>query len=479
MTKNALTFIFIFFSIALNSQSKTWTGVVDDLWFNPGNWNPFGVPTEDNDVLVNINTVINVDTTGGNDTAYAKTLYIENVSKFALLPGAIMVINSSGSLNQASVEIHNSLFSSHAELYISGALSDAMRVDDGSLVQIQEDGELYILDFANNANGQAIDIEASCTFSNRGNVAIRGGGTKFEDGIVNDGSFMNEPTAILYIDNIMGNSQSFGIESYAQFDNKGMIHIDSIESAAGIQISGASATLKNDGSITTTNILNSAKSGVDILNGATLYGEGVFTTHLLAIGGNTSILNPGGLTGTDQMILNGDLYLDDASLIEIDIRGDNGPDSSAGHDQIVVHGEIELDGDVTNKPNLKINLLSGFIPEMHKNYAFISLTGIVTGSFDNNVNKPMTLTGWSWYTMDKHIVFRRYCGGDNIAEVCGGDCFLRSGMYHANNLIQYSGDFTIPEGEEIEFSSPETELLNGFSVELGAEFEVLTDQCSS
>lgn len=52
---------------------KTWTGAVDSDWFNPGNWNPVGVPTGSDDVTIPAGKA-NVTIAGGVATTAALTL---------------------------------------------------------------------------------------------------------------------------------------------------------------------------------------------------------------------------------------------------------------------------------------------------------------------------------------------------------------------------------------------------------------------
>lgn len=412
------------------------------------------------------------------DTAFAKSINLNGVTKFSLAIGSVLIIDGNQNATHTLI-VDNCIFTNHGKIIIQGAISDGIKVDGNAQMTTYEEGEIHVIDFANNANGQAVEIETGSFFGNRGITKIRGGGSNTEDGIVNDGSMTNFEDGQLTIDDIRGNSQSFGIENYGAIINRGTLVIDSIETASGIQTSGAMGSLRNDGSITTTNILNLAKSGIDILNGAKLDGEGVFNCHLTFIGSNNSIIGPGTLLGA--MEINGDLYLDDESRFQIEIAGDNGPGSNNGHDQLVLNGDLTMENVASDKPTLEVILVGGFFPALNKNYGFIKHLGSLSGEFSNTVDKPAGLTGWSWWTqIPNQITFRRYCGGTTILENCGNpSCTLWSGYFDADTQIQFSGPFEIPLGEQVIFQSQDMELLNGFSVELGAVFEMRPGPCGT
>ncbi len=310
---------------------KAWTGNGDgSSWFDGANWSPLGIPGMNDDVTINTLDPIKVAPINPSDTARARSLQIDSAPKVSLEAGAIMYIDGKSTATNTMALDGGSLFSSGGTLILRGAIADGIKLLDGSLSN-GAGAIISILDFANNANGQGIEIETGSIFQNNGYLSIRGPGIKSEDGIVNDGTLQNLSTGTIEINDIHGNSQSYGIENYNIFLNRGLVMIDSIHAASGILISGIIGSFQNEGIVTTSSILDVSKAGVSIADGATLSGEGTFNSHLVSIGSNNSILSPGTFSG--HMTMNGNLFIDDASRFKLEIAGSNGPGSNTGHDR--------------------------------------------------------------------------------------------------------------------------------------------------
>lgn len=453
-----------FLPSGLFCQATNWDGGGDNVsWHDPLNWDFDLVPTKNLHVIINATGNVIVDNSV--DTAFASSLDIQSAGKFIIDPGAILCIDGSNAVfMEDGLRINGSLNSAvnNGLLIVKNAKEHGIWV--GS-THFKNTGTILISSYANNGiHFSGFNSSFGSDILNEGEIKIRNTNSgQNRDGLYNVGSFVNSTGAMIEIDNIQGLA-SEGIFNSDIFFNSGTIIIDSIGNSYGYSNSG-SADFKNFGTITVT---NTGKAEVFNQAGSKLSGNGIINGSVQ----NKAILNPG--TSIGQFTINGDLEMLSQSKFLLEIEGDAGPGVTGGHDQIVVNGDVIL------SDTLEVQLSGGFIPDAYRNYSFIQHSGTLSGSFLINVIKPPSLSEWLWYTHPGHVLFRKFCQGNDLIENCTDpSCTLWSGIFQTDNSIQYTGPFLVPSGENVLFRSQETEILNGFQVDQGAVFEIDPGMCGT
>ena len=109
--------------------------------------------------------------------------------------------------------------------------------------------------------------------------------------------------------------------------------------------------------------------------------------------------------------------------------------------------------------------------------ATVDETGLVTGISEGTVMITYTDGNGCFATVEVMVITGELCGACvdsrviEASELAG----MHDDVFYASQLIISNGIITV--GENIEFRSSETELLQGFEVELGAELAVYNDPC--
>ena len=109
--------------------------------------------------------------------------------------------------------------------------------------------------------------------------------------------------------------------------------------------------------------------------------------------------------------------------------------------------------------------------------ATVNETGLVTGVSDGMVMITYTDENGCTATVEVMVIVGELCGACVTTRVVEASelAGMHDNVFYASELIISNGVITV--GENIEFRSDETELLQGFEVELGAEFTIFNDPC--
>lgn len=170
----AFVTIILVVSVFRQAQAqKSWTGGGDGAsWFDAANWTPMGIPDIDDHTTIDSMDVININPINPGDTAFARSLRINGALKVSLLTGAVLYLDGAGSATTTFELLGDALFSGGGKFIIKGAISDGIKVTSGTLSN-GVGAHISILDFANNANGQGLEIESGSFFQNDGNLTKR------------------------------------------------------------------------------------------------------------------------------------------------------------------------------------------------------------------------------------------------------------------------------------------------------------------
>jgi hypothetical protein len=259
------------------AQTKTWAGTTTD-WHTPENWNPVGVPTSSDDVIINTattNPVISSD-------AAAKTISIS-------VTGALLTVNSG-----ATLTVINSAGS--AMLISNGGLTNngTIVASDTNPVEVSQEAAIF--------------LSFSATLTNNGTITVNGG--------ANFGIRMATSTI---------NNQSGGIitsngKEVIRFGDPNAI----FNNNAGATLNGTSPAtaftmlpgkLNNSGLVditgnmevyNTNSVVTNSSCGIIKVNGNYFNQTNATTTStgLFQINGNFS--NPGTFTNNGVIVANGD-----------------------------------------------------------------------------------------------------------------------------------------------------------------------------
>ena len=232
-----------------------------------------------------------------------------------------------------------------------------------------------------------VDVDATSTISgvwnNQGTLDWNGGTINLDGGIFNnDGVFNILTTTTVNGTGIFNHNNAAVINKSTAGDTRYFVTTFNANSGSTINISAGSLTIdnfvNNFGTVTLTNntTLNTAPTFVNRTGGLV---QGVGTVDA------TTFINQGNVgpgNSPDILVINGDLDLDPTSVLDFEIGGTTpGP---TGHDQIVVTGNVTLDG------TINATLFGGFTPS-DGNIFDIILGTIVGGSFATE-NLPVNFT---------------------------------------------------------------------------------------
>ncbi|MEZ4966239.1 MAG: T9SS type A sorting domain-containing protein [Saprospiraceae bacterium] len=256
-------------TLSANAQSvKTWTGTNGTNWDDPSNWSPFGVPGLNN--LVDISP-----TASGNDPeiAYTTTAAAREVRVFSggeltiygklnLSPantsdgiynegtitneGEINISRYNGQPNDDGIDNRGIFINRQQGNLSNSGLINIDGIDDKGIVNqlggsfTNEKGTINIGTASNPITVDGVLNLSGSLFHNQATLKIMNTG---DDGIQNEGSFINNTTGIIYIDQIA----DVGITNLLAFTNSGEIRIGETASIGDDGIfNGSSADFSNN-----------------------------------------------------------------------------------------------------------------------------------------------------------------------------------------------------------------------------------------
>jgi hypothetical protein len=230
-----------------------------------------------------------------------------------------------------------------------------------------------------NNNSTASTLSGQGTFTNADTVIIRedvidvsffnqgvllayetSGGSAF------NGAFGNEATGVFRIP-VIGSS---GVTVANGFINTGLIDLtqQSTATAYTSTLTVTAGTLINSGTI---------QSSVGNRTGPRVLAADVT---------NNGTIDPGGAGAVQSLRINGNVTLGVNGFVNADIQG---PTAGTGHDELVVSGNLALDG------NLQVALGGGFTPTLGQLFTFITTTGTLSGDFANVTTDWVAIPGGS------------------------------------------------------------------------------------
>jgi len=232
----------------------------------------------------------------------------------------------------------------------------------------------------NNLAGGSLTINNTAANSLDGISNEMGGGTVNDGNItINDidgmgillepsSSFTNSSAGITDIINI---TTGHGVFNEGAFINNGAMTIDQVQDAVCFMNTSGTATFTLNGSLEFTNTAIEANDKIWNFNAATINGSGTFTGSVVQ---NEATISPGNSIGA--LTINGDLLSNFATaLLYFEVDGYGGGGIVAGHDLIVVNGDV----DITNATLETIT--NSFTPNGLDQFEIIDVSGISTGIF--------------------------------------------------------------------------------------------------
>jgi hypothetical protein len=251
--------------------------------------------------------------------------------------------------------------------------------------------------------------------SNAGQITLLGGELSLAGGLTNDaGALISGNGSLL----AAGGLTNDGTMNFAGTAN---LRGDVINNAGGRIISaGGGATVFYDDVINNGEIRTSA-------NGFTVFfgdvsGSGVFTgTGTVNFEGD---LTPG--SSPAAISFGGDVSLGPEATLQIELGGAT---AGAQHDQLVVAGDLALNG------SLEITLIDGFIPTTGQSFNVLDWFGNRTGAFTSVVLPELAAAAWD--------LSQLYATGLlSVAPSLAAD-FDLDGDVDSDDLAQWQGDFGV------------------------------------
>lgn len=331
------------------TTAKSWDGEgTDNFWYTAANWDPNGVPTANDNVVINLPSGGVVNTNGAGVTS-ANIIMVGD--------GNTLIVN--GDLSMLSV------------------------------VHVNDTGEIIW-------NGGEIskrDPNVTSAIINYGEININGGGLKEMDGNFEIWNFntINHNAGNLNINNgIVDNyfPSTYNINSdninigYTSGTNHSFRNFSTVRKTTGTGVSSINlSNFTNSGSIISQ--MGTIAFGEDLNSDfGDLRGEGGFDfPNSYVYEGNIS---PGSSPGILNMVNNFTTGENATFIIEID-----GTNAGSEHDQIVVTNNATLDGD--------IEVVLGYLPANDASFQILTAGNLVSCDFPTQIN---TSFGGTPYTFD-------------------------------------------------------------------------------
>ena len=195
------------------------------------------------------------------------------------------------------------------------------------------------------------------------------------------GTFDISATSVFFTAGLTANNYSFSGGTYTL--SAGTYNLGGTTTVAGpatVVASGATINAAG-GTINVSGVLDSGTSSVtagtlNVLGGGTLKGTGTIVGNVNNPAGTVA---PGASPGI--LTINGNYTQGPSGVLAVDVGGTI---AGSEYDQLVVNGNVSLDG------NLTTTLFGTYAPQPGDSYTFISSTGAISGSFAN-VSQPPSL----------------------------------------------------------------------------------------
>jgi len=253
----------------------------------------------------------------------------------------------------------------------------------------------------NDIDRGALSNSIGSQFINYGSILINDVRGPSYETIVNRGNFINQFDGTVKIRNVLGTglylNQISSTDPIPQFTNWGSIDIDSVamdKDAVRLRIGGR---IDQEGVMT----IGSNTSGIDNGFGCHFDFESDLTTPYFINRGDLAF----GYT-LEQSTINGDFENYFTGKISCNVAGFGAPGSPGGFDQLVVSGDIVMDG------TFEANYLNGYVPSQNHVFNLISFTGNSIGFFDTYSGTPYFQYHQPNYTQEGIFkVAYEECGG--------------------------------------------------------------------
>ncbi len=359
------------------SGTKTWTGLINNDWNVPCNWDPICVPTVNDDVI--IPAVTNDPIISGTTAAVAKSISVES--------GGNLSINTNGSLS------------------ITGANVDGLTCDG----TVENRGTIVI----DGAEKQGINNYGTIT-NDGGTIDIDN--IEEDDGIENKGNFINKNGGVINILRLL-DAEASGISNRGAFNNSATINTGQVYQI-GLGISTYDGSFNN----TTNGVCNIDRTNFRAVqnwvdgtfnnNGGKLYigqnagsnnikGEGIYSR-------NTFTNSNGGVIYVDNTKLEGmvvvgstfptsttSVFTNSASIFigknsSIDATGllieNSGILNNLPCGVIQLHDNLDNNGVFTNDGLITLNTIEVHTPGTFTNHGIIEdIQGTFSGGINNEI----------------------------------------------------------------------------------------------
>ncbi len=526
-TRRFLAFLLMMmWAFSSMAYDKVWQGGPLSQWDNPDNWNPIGVPTQSQSVLIP-NAAVEGPIIGLLDTAYADAIHIENQQ--SLLVNGVFVVgltNNSGSITiLGTMTVHGKIFSGvlsnisitvddgpSSLLYCSGELTDVFiaindnaRFENEGLVQdgvINTAGEGVFVNFP---TGTITDVELTGSHGQGGLMVNEGTMTSVH--LVNVDTFLNTTNGTVEIIGGFANMKKFtnhgqvDIESNWSSDCDAMVNDGQIHANAGWTIRGATYFNNNIVGVININepagklqLLNNGSDFPTMQNSGTLNFNNSIFNQITGCGGCAThqlfnmplgSINGIGEISADHINFNGIVsigYSDSIGILELSSYSSIPPTIGPGHKllfeiagqagggQAQGHDSLKL----TNHPRgiggtLEIRLLNGFYPEENDSFHIISSIAPIVDSFESVIAPDLDTLGWQVVHTDNGIYVKVVDNRPLILYV--SDVPTNGGIFTALQTI--NSDATIPNTAQVIFrAGQEVNLLPSFQTNLGATLDI-------
>ncbi len=361
---------------AVDCQTTTWTGAVDNNWATAGNWD-FGIPNANMFASIGVGGTVIIDavtnalaqrvTMSGDLTingeltiANAPTNGLQIGQSGSLVNNNTLNINSSGSNGiEFSSSSNGNSVNNTGTININNSQEEGIESNTAPTFSLTNSGTINITNTGlGGSDGEGLDLRNTVTFSNSGDINLSNIGAG-ENGLLflgGSGSSLSNTGNI-----VLSNSPS--ALAFINFDN-----------SVDFQNSG---TLRCENEITYTS--GSSAGAVINQSGGFIQGLGTIIPSAFSNAGGT--LSPGLSSG----ILAFDASEDFSNaILNIEINGTAGAGIVGGHDQITVNGTPSLGGTAV------LNVTNGYTPTNGDEVVILDGTSNVTGIFSGS----SALNGW-------------------------------------------------------------------------------------